>query len=433
MAGVINLRCRFRWVLPAILLAALALRVGWGWQQSNDYAALNRLPDQREYVQLADSLAAGGPMSFVDPRFDKKIYAYRTPGYPVLIWAAGGRLHLVRIVQALLDTSTVLAGYLLARRWLARGPSLVAAALVALDPCLVYFSGLLLSETLFTTLLAWGAVGLVYAVCARPEADQGNPQPTGEIDYGWLVLGVIVLGLAAMVRPSALLLALAMPVLLPGGWKPRLLATAGSVVVLMALFVPWTLRNQALLGKPITTTTNGGITLYDGFHPGATGASDQSFTEEMPQLLSMNEIQRDNYFRENALQFIKQNPGQSARLAWEKFKRTWSPVPLSEEFGRPLYKAIGGMYAIPLYALLLIGLLRRRLPWRATLFLLLPAIYFSIVHMLTVGSLRYRVPVEPLLCVIAASALAFPRVACGKSGEPRRRKGTKVARRGKEQ
>ena len=114
MAGVINLRCRFRWVLPVILLGALALRVGWGWRQSNDYAALNRLPDQREYVQLADSLAAGGPMSFVDPRFDKKIYAYRTPGYPVLIWAAGGRLHLVRIVQALLDFGEKRGRYFLA-------------------------------------------------------------------------------------------------------------------------------------------------------------------------------------------------------------------------------------------------------------------------------------------------------------------------------
>jgi 4-amino-4-deoxy-L-arabinose transferase-like glycosyltransferase len=391
-------------LLAAILLMSLVVRVGWGLRQSDNPATLNLLPDQQEYVQLAYSLGMGQTMSFVDPRFDQRIYAYRTPGYPVLVWAAGSKLHLVRIVQALLDTSTILAMYLLARRWLSAGPSLLAAVLVGLDPFLVYFSGLLLSETLFTALLARGAVGLIYALSPPSE-----PGASPRIAWGWLLLGVIAMGLAAMVRPSALLLAIILPLALPTNWKRRLLAASGAIIVLLALFVPWAMRNQSLLGRAVATTTNGGITLYDGFHPGATGASDQSFTEDMPLLLGMNELQRDDYFRAHALQFIRENPRESARLAWEKLKRTWSPVPLSQEFGRPLYQAIGGAYALPLYLLLILGLLRCRIPLSAKLFLITPAIYFSLVHMLSVGSLRYRVPVEPLLCVIAASAFALRR------------------------
>ena len=62
----------------------------------------------------------------------------------------------VRLAQALLDTSTVLAIYLLARRFREERGALVAAAIVAVNPFLIYFSGLVLSETLFTAMLAWG-------------------------------------------------------------------------------------------------------------------------------------------------------------------------------------------------------------------------------------------------------------------------------------
>jgi hypothetical protein len=34
--------------------------------------------------------------------------------------------------------------------------------------------------------------------------------------------------------------------------------------------------------------------------------------------------------------------------------------------------------------------------------LLIPAIYFTLVHAMSIGSLRYRVPVEPELAVLAA-------------------------------
>jgi hypothetical protein len=56
--------------------------------------------------------------------------------------------------------------------------------------------------------------------------------------------------------------------------------------------------------------------------------------------------------------------------------------------------------------LVLIGLIRGRLSGRVKLFLLAPAAYFTVVHMLTVGSLRYRVPAEPPLAVLIAGLAA---------------------------
>jgi hypothetical protein len=49
-------------------------------------------------------------------------------------------------------------------------------------------------------------------------------------------------------------------------------------------------------------------------------------------------------------------------------------------------------------------------------FLLIPAIYFTAVHMLSVGSLRYRIPAEPPMAVIAASVAALPAVGWKRSG-----------------
>ena len=94
----------------------------------------------------------------------------------------------VRVVQAFLDTSTVLATYLLARRWLSERKSILAALLVAIHPYLIYFTALVLSETLYTAMLAWGM-----ALMAREKRSR------------WWA-GAIVLALSVLVRPSAILL-----------------------------------------------------------------------------------------------------------------------------------------------------------------------------------------------------------------------------------
>jgi 4-amino-4-deoxy-L-arabinose transferase-like glycosyltransferase len=384
--------------LVFLLAFSLAVRLGWaGMQSGGDRASLARLPDQLEYYDLAASLASDNGLRFHDERFGQDVVAYRTPGYPVFLAATGPNVRVARIVQAVIDASTVLAAYLLARRWLGQGPSLFAAAMVGVNPFLIYFSGLLLTETLFTALLAWGVVGLT----SLPRRDGG-----GAGAWAGLIAGAACLAIAAIVRPSALPLAIALPLVMPNArWRTRLGTLGVTVLFLAALFGPWAARNQRLLGRPILATTNGGITLYDGFNPVATGASDQSFVARMPELREMSEVERSDYLERLGWRFIRERPGAAVRLAVSKLARTWSPIPLSAEFGQPVYRAVAMLYAVPLYVLVVVGLWRRQLPWPAVLLLVMPAVYFSAVHMMSVGSLRYRVPVEPLLCVFAGAAI----------------------------
>ena len=372
-----------RW-LAAILTVALAVRLTWALVQPRSDAALNRLPDQREYLELARNLLHHGSLHLFDPRFGQDVFAYRLPGYPAFIAACGTSVPLVRVIQAILDTSTVLATFLLARRLSGSAPGgLAAAAVVAANPFLIYFSGLLLTETAFTAVLAWSLVAATRR--ALP--------------------AMVVLFVGALYfRPTALVLAPAVSLFAVNCRGRRAYRWWTPFLVLLSLLialVPWAVRNDRRLGVPVWTTTNDGITFYDGFHDGATGASDQRFVARLPALRSMNEVDRSRDLSRRAWRWVVGHPNQLFALSLRKIARGWSPVPLSQDFARPVYRWVGGGYAVPFDLLCLIGLASRRLPWPAKAFLLTPALVLTAVQVVTVGSIRYRVPAEPALAVLA--------------------------------
>jgi hypothetical protein len=68
-----------------------------------------------------------------------------------------------------------------------------------------------------------------------------------------------------------------------------------------------------------------------------------------------------------------------------------------------MYVAIAACYSIPLDLLVIWALGRGSLPPAAKVFLMAPALYFTLAHAISVGSLRYRIPVEVPMAVVAAS------------------------------
>src|SRR5258706_4475475 len=252
--------------IGALLLIAFLIRLTWALLQPPQID--ERLPDQQEYLELAQNLLKGEGLKFYDDRFWQYVRAYRMPGYPLFIAAFGASFRLVRLAQVLLDTLTVLATYLLARHWLTKTPSLLAAAAVAFNPFLIYFSALILSETLFTSLLIWGLLLLV----AHPN----------------FLLGGVILALSILVRPSAVALPILMGIIAifihntPGLIPPRRswfrlpVATSMLLLVIIVLF-PWALRNKLTLGHWVWLTTTGGASPPDGVKPQPTASSHHRF------------------------------------------------------------------------------------------------------------------------------------------------------------
>jgi len=395
---------KFPLALRLVLLAALALRLGYAMTRPVDDAAIDQLPDQREYLDVAHSLLSGEGFSFVDRRFEQRVYAHRTPGYPLLLAAAGANVQAARILQACIDTSTVFAVFLLARRWLSYKASVIAAALVAFNPFLIYFSSLVLTETLFTAMLAWGMFLI-----------------TSWGTFPWLA-GGIILAASTLVRPGALPLPVILAVL--GALATRstnrrtdrpyhrwwsLPVGTSMLLLTILMLLPWAIRNHRVLGQWVWTSTNAGITRYDGFNPDATGASDQSFVAAMPHLRSMSETERNDYLSREANDFIRQRPLDSIKLAWAKVLRTWSPRPLSSEFSRTLYVVVALAYSVPFFAMFVLSWVTSPTPATAKLFLAAPAVYLTLAAVLSVGSLRYRIPAEVPMAVVAAAVFSRPK------------------------
>ena len=226
-------------------------------------------------------------MFFTDPRLDDRVYAFRTPGYPAILAACDAKIQIARILQCFLDASAILATYLLARRWVSEKDAVFAAFFVAFNPFLIYFCGLILSETAFTALLIWGMWLL-----------------TSKRTLAWLAGGAI-LALSIMVRPGAVgipvvLGVLAAMAIVPVRRRWPLPVASTMVLFTIAVMLPWAYRNSRAVGEWVWTSTNAGFTAYDGFNPDATGASDQRFVGRIPQLRSMSETARNAYLKEKA-------------------------------------------------------------------------------------------------------------------------------------
>jgi hypothetical protein len=299
--------------------------------------------------------------------------------------------------------------------------SVLAALAVAVNPFLVFFCGSVLSETLFTAMLVWGVLLLIVGGQGGRVVlidDDGEPRPYRPVAGTMLWLaGGLLLAASSLVRPSAVPLAIVLGIVASFAVRPvdgrpafrpqsPLPVAATMLLLTAAVLNPWAYRNDRVLGTWVWTTTNSGVTAYDGFNPDADGSSNQSVLRALPQLKAMNEVERSTYLSGRATEFIRENPKRALALAVKKAGRTWSPIPLSAEYGSWKHRLVGLAYSVPLYLLAVMGLASANLTRSAKLLLLTPALYFTVVHMASVGSLRYRVPVEPLLAVLAGAAVA---------------------------
>jgi 4-amino-4-deoxy-L-arabinose transferase-like glycosyltransferase len=384
-----------------VFLAALALRAGWvgcAWIQAGPALAY---PDEALHWQLARNLVQHGALVSDDGR-----YAARMPLYPLFLapLAACGELGvlLARLTQALLSAATVGLVATWVRQAAGARAATLAGMLVALDPFAIFFSNLLLTEALFT-------FALVSAVASAWRWAQAGQPP-------WRDALLLALAGAALVliRPSAALLAPLLWLAAAGGaWRDRrrLAGLALSPVVLVAALLPWGWRNQAVLGAPAWLSTNGGVTLYDAQGPQADGSSNQEFLRQIPGLTALGEIERDRRLRDLAGAQMRRAPARAVSLAFTKFARMWNPFPNVAEHRRGAAAWAGGVYSIAVYGLALASAatLRRRTPGslrRLHALACLTVVYFALLHMAYIGSVRYRVPVMPLLVAAGATIVA---------------------------
>jgi len=210
-----------------VFLAALSLRIlVWLFVISHPGTAFDN--DSALYVSLGSDLF----------RYHVFSSLIRTPVYPLFIasahYVSGEVLPQVLLFQCVLDSLTAIAVALIFfRLFKDSGYSLMAGLIYAINPFAVYYSNMILSETLFTLLIAI----MFYLLACFFDGQR----------YVHLAISGVVLGLSALCRPIALyvpllILAGLLSVKIP--FRKKVLSCILFILCFFVVVTPWYLRNH---------------------------------------------------------------------------------------------------------------------------------------------------------------------------------------------
>ncbi|WP_417849094.1 ArnT family glycosyltransferase [Thalassoglobus sp.] len=409
-----------RWLL-LILLVALVLRVGFVvWLQERldatgrDYLISG---DAEGYWDLAKTIVNGEDYAIHSPPRS----VHRMPGLPAVLAISisvfGESRFAARLVLATLGALSCGLLYLLGKRIHSSAAGLIAAALLAISPASIGFSGVILSETLFGFVMLLSLLGVVSLI----EKLTQDKAAVSQVCW-WALLTGILIGLGVYMKPSWLLAGPLLGFLMLVFISPRrnsgiaaVLVTLGMILVLL----PWGVRNQIVSGHFKLTTFWMGPSLYDGLNPQATGASDMRFfdVDQLPN--EMTEYEVDKEYQRRSWEFARANPSKVVILAGAKLWRYWKPWPNAAQFDKAFIRIGLCLYTIPVFLLAAWG------SWKiwgenwSIAVCVGPIFYFAGLHMIFVSSLRYRLPAEaPLLVLSAIGILSI----CGKLNEGSKRR-----------
>ncbi len=273
---------RERYGRRTLVCLALILALGLGLRAYRVAEPLaTPSPDAHAYYALSKALYEEG--SYGGPSFHDS--SDWSPGAPLLYAAAfyataGPREGTARILEALLGVAAIVVVFALGRRLAGSRAGLLAAFAAAVYPPFIHSTGELMSEPpAFFTLPA--------AVLAFLWASEQKQLRV------WLLPGFLF-GLTALIRPEYLVVGIAFAVLAAirlgreRGWRTGLGAALALAVALAVPIVPWTVRNEVVLGRLVPISTGDGKALYVGTYLPADGEY-----QKVKALLARRYLHRD--------------------------------------------------------------------------------------------------------------------------------------------
>lgn len=401
------------------VVVAFGLRLAWVVFATGPVSS--ELSDPAQYLDYAERFSAlGTPQLFGEPT------AFLPPGYPLFLaplsflarhsgWISVN--FAASLANVVLATATVVFTALLAERWIGPSARNPAAWIMAFAAGQIYYTSVVMSETLFTAL----TTGLLLAatVLLWDQRDRAAR---------WLVAYGVVLGFALLVRTPGVILLLAPALVLrasTGRWNGALRASGLVLAGVLVLVVPWTIRNAVQIGVAVPISTNNAAFLCTGHHEGATGLFDDTpeglrycYTESPYDEGNVHEARWYRRTTSDAISWAVHNPVDEVRLTlWKTFDtmrddrealsdaEDFGNRPLFDERVRGIYVTLANSWYWGVLALAAAGLAwlracRRALPLWVTATVMLVAVWGGLALS------RYHHPIMPLLVVFAAAVVA---------------------------
>ena len=367
-------------ILFIILSAGFVLRLIFIFTLKNKFY----FDDEYEYFKMVQNFLEGKGLIIAE-----NLKAFRPPLYPLflsLLYSFGLNFSGIRIIQAIISTITIYFIYRIGKTVFSEKIGIFSAGISSIYPFFIFYTGFLLTETLFIFLVVLSIFYLVRIV------DEDNSY--------FPFIGGIFLGLAGLCRPT---MELFMPIsiFLILSFRRSLKERIKKILILAISFIfvlsPWIIRNYKIFHKFIPGTTMGGWVFWEGNNPYSEGGPCRYFPKN---ILKIDEIKRDRLLYQKTIQVIKENPKRFLWLLKNKFLRFWNVVPNAAEFSTFLYRIISVLSFGILLPFFCIGFLISLKNKKAN-FMHFLIIFFTIFHMVFLSSIRYRVPIEPFYIIFA--------------------------------
>ena len=318
----------------ALFFAALVLRAAYAWLVHG--AAAVPSSDSTTYDTIAWNLARG--MGF-QLGADTGLYptAFVPPALPwalsLLYRAAGHSFFAAVMLMCVFGALVPPLLRILGRAMFGPAVGSWAGWLAAVHPLLIFFSGYVMTESLFSVALL---LALLASVAWIKQPRSGPAFWSG-----------VLWGAASLTRPTALPLALIVAI---WGWGPLGLALSTGerrrqvsmlLLGLVLSIAPWTIRNAASLHAFVPLTTGGGRSLLDSNNAVVWdddakrgGAIAVLSTEPWAtRFRGLSEVELDRRAGREAVAFLRSRVADWPRNALAKFARFWRWTALTPSTG----------------------------------------------------------------------------------------------------
>ncbi|CAN5834966.1 hypothetical protein BH18ACI5_BH18ACI5_04950 [soil metagenome] len=366
--------------------------------------------DTTAYVTLARQVLAGnltlGPgLYFVSP-----LYIY----FLAALLAIFDSFTMVRIVQALLGTASVVFIFIMAKTWFSARAGWIAAVLAGLTGLFTFYESLVLQASIdgFLTSASLLALTIGLRTGSRP----------------WMAGAGIIFAVAGLSRPNMLIAAvlIALLMLLTKRWLLSVILAAG----LLAGMLPVTIRNIVVSGQWTLASSHGGLNFFIGNGEGATGfyravpgisptivgqARDTKRIAEEALGRTATDAEVSSYFSHLALGWMRAHPSTTLALLVKKLGYTFSAehIALPHSYAFYAHDAgtllpllfVGPWLLIPLGLAGLLVPAGRQKPGYLVWATFVPAYALAVAAFFVAE--RYRLPMLIPLCVASGGAIDF--------------------------
>ncbi len=408
-----KIESRHLWAL-IIFVVALALRIIYFLQVKDSFPGWDSPTIDPLYHDLWARQIASGDLLGAGPFFRAPFYAY----FLGLIYAVfGPSLAVTKIIQHIIGSATCSLIFLFAEKYFGRRVAIMSGLVSAFYWVLIYFE----DELLLDSLLVLFSLLLIWSLMRAAEKTTGK---------SFFIAGIF-LGLAAVTRPNFLGI---WPVILVWmfivfGKRYKWVLARFTLLSLGCLIfiLPVTLRNIIVGHDTVLIASQGGINFYIGNNKHATGATaimpefgstwqyaDCEYlakleTARLGQNMKPSEV--SSFYYRRALRFMSEDPGRWLGLILKKLSYFWNSYEISNNQNLYFFRQFASVTGIlpplffiisPLSIIGLVSIFRRERIYHIIG-------YFIIAYMLTVVAFfvtsRFRLPVLPLLIILASSAL----------------------------